>query len=81
MSNWYSLAEILDVISLLKAELRHGHGHSDLPTFVLLVECLPELVDEVIEVVFVLETPSSVGGSGVFPVQVKSVETVFVHVF
>jgi hypothetical protein len=52
----YSLADFRDMIAFLESELGDWYSYSDLPAFVLVVECCPQFFYEVEEIIFIGET-------------------------
>lgn len=80
MNGVQQLAQLRHMIALLQTELRHRHGHRYLPSLALLVECPSQLLHKVQEYIFVTETATTIGRSRILPVQIESVESVFVHV-
>lgn len=77
----YSLAKFWNVITFVETELGHRYGHRDLPTFSFFIESTFKFLNEVEEIVFIGEFATSVRGTGVFPVEIETVELVFVHEF
>lgn len=69
------------VISFIQSEFRHWYCDCQFPSFLLLVESTSYFFDEVEEIVLVGKPATSVTGSRIFPVEVETVETIFVHKF
>lgn len=77
----HSLAEFWNVITFVETELGHRYGHCDLPAFSFFIESTFKFFNEVEEIVLIGEFATSVRGTRVLPVEIETVELVFVHEF
>jgi hypothetical protein len=65
------------MIALIQSEFSQRYSHRNFPIFVNLVESVPQLSNEVKKVILIAVAPTSVRRTWVLPVQIETVEFVF----